>query len=688
MKTQDHGLMKRLLGYAKPYKGWFLIVFFLMLVSTLADLAKPILIGNAVDLFTQGYKTPYVVVNEDTETKLFRDTIEFDGEILRQRKSDEQVSKVHQILQFKNIYYWIENMGVEDSEAIADMTPETYSRLLHTTDEGVTLEVNGNTYTGRILNEEELKLLRSLNIPSLARLAGLFFMVLVISFAFLYLQVIILQYIGQKIILAVRHEIYHKMLSLPERFYHHNPVGKLVTRVTNDTETLNEMYTSVLVNLLKQALFLIGVMVMMVVTDFKTALWVFALIPFILLGTFIYKYFSRKAYREIRNKLTQMNTFLSEHISGMRIIQIFAREKAKVKQMKQINTELYEASMKEMTAFMLFRPFIFVLSSVGVGLVLLVGGNNVLQGVMSVGALIIMVSYTKDFFGPIEQLADNFSVLQSALASAEKIFAILDEENEIEEGTYEVGEDFNGSIEFKNVWFAYEGEDWILKDVSFKIDAGQKVAFVGATGAGKTSILSLICRYYDIQKGEILIDGRPIREYKIGSLRSQVGQVLQDVFMFTGDIKTNIRLGCNSISQETIEEASKLVNAHEFIERLPDQYDEKVLEKGASLSTGQRQLISFARAVAYNPKIFILDEATANIDTETESLIQDALYKIMEGRTTLMVAHRLSTIQHADNIIVLHKGKIREMGTHQQLLTNKGIYYNLYQLALQSQVMA
>lgn len=341
-----------------------------------------------------------------------------------------------------------------------------------------------------------------------------------------------------------------------------------------------------------------------------------------------------------------------------------------------------------MTAFMLFRPFIFILSTVGVGLVLLVGGNSVLKGAMSVGALIIMVSYTKDFFGPIEQLAENFSVLQSALASAEKIFTILDEENEINNGTYKIEEGFNGSIEFKNVWFAYEEEEWILKDVSFTIEAGQKVAFVGATGAGKTSILSLICRYYDIQKGQILIDGRDIKEYDIASLRSQVGQVLQDVFMFTGDVKSNIRLGNDTISQETIEKASKLVNAHEFIERLPQKYNEKVLERGASLSTGQRQLISFARAVAYNPKIFILDEATANIDTETESLIQDALYKMMEGRTTLMVAHRLSTIQHADNIIVLHKGKIREMGNHQTLLSNKGIYYNLYQLALQSQVMS
>ncbi|MEF9959297.1 MAG: ABC transporter ATP-binding protein [Niameybacter sp.] len=682
MKTQDSGLIKRLLAYAKPYKGWFVIVLLLMVISTVADLAKPVLIGNAVDLFTEGYKTPYVVT---TDTK---STVEYEGQVLRHLKPDEQVENVYQMIQYKNVYYWIEDMALTDSTLLENMIPEAYSQAISIEPEGVSLTVNGNTYKGSILEQEDLKVLRSLNLPALAYLAMLFLVVLAVSFGFLYLQAIILQYIGQKIILAVRHEIYEKMLYLPDRFYHQNPIGKLVTRVTNDTETLNEMYTSVLVNLLKQVLFLMGVMVMMVATDVKTALWVFALIPLVIAATFIYKYFSRIAYRDVRNRLTQMNTFLSEHLSGMRIIQIFTREEAKVKQMKGINAKLYKAGMREMTAFMLFRPFIFVLSSVGVGLVLLVGGNSVLKGAMSVGALIIMVSYTKDFFGPIEQLAENFSVLQSALASAEKIFSILDEENEIQDGTFEAKEGFSGSIEFKNVWFAYEEEDWILRDVSFKIEAGQKVAFVGATGAGKTSILSLICRYYDIQKGQILIDGKDIKDYEIASLRSQVGQVLQDVFMFTGDVKSNIRLGSSSISQETIEKASKLVNAHEFIEKLQDQYDEKVLERGASLSTGQRQLISFARAVAYDPKIFILDEATANIDTETESLIQDALYKMMEGRTTLMVAHRLSTIQHADNIIVLHKGKIREMGNHQTLLGNKGIYYNLYQLALQSQVMS
>lgn len=682
MKDKDSSLIKRLLAYAKPYKWWFLLVLFFMLGSTVADLAKPVLIGNAVDLFTEGYKVPYI------EDEMAQGTIEFEGRKLRHLGEVEHVAEVSQMLQYKNQYYWVSEMKAGDAKVISTMTPQIYRNSILEEQDGLMIDANGHTYKGRLLEKEELQVLRSLNFKPLARLAGWFLFVLIVSFGFLYLQAVILQFIGQKIILAIRHEIYDKMIHLPFRFYHQNPIGKLVTRVTNDTETLNEMYTSVLVNLLKQALFLIGVMVMMLATDMKTAICVIGLVPIVVIATIIYKHFSRRAYREMRNKLTEMNAFLSEHLSGMRIIQIFTREPAKVKQMKKINDAHFKANMKEMTAFMLFRPFIFFLCYIGVALVLLVGGHSVLQGAMSVGALIIMASYTKDFFGPIEQLAENFNVLQSALASAEKIFSILDEENEITEGTHTVEEGFKGHIEFKNVWFAYEGEDWILRDVSFNIEAGQKVAFVGATGAGKTSILSLICRYYDIQKGQILIDGIDIKAYDTTALRSQVGQVLQDVFMFTGDIKSNIRLGKDSISQETVEAAAKLVNAHEFIEKLPHGYDEKVLERGNSLSTGQRQLISFARAVAYNPKIFILDEATANIDTETESLIQDALYKMMEGRTTLMVAHRLSTIQHADNIIVLHKGKIREMGTHQTLLAHKGIYHHLYQLALESQQMA
>ncbi|MGL4737782.1 MAG: ABC transporter ATP-binding protein [Cellulosilyticaceae bacterium] len=681
---KDNKLIKRLLTYAKPYKWLFAIVFAMMVTSTFLDLARPVIIGNAVDLFMEGYKTPFV--DADSGDSRF---VVFEGQTLRHLDKGEEVANVHQVVQYENDYYWVADMMFADSEYIHNIAPEQYSQQIKIIDDN--LEVRGveATYIGAKLTSDDLKVLRQLDLAPLAVQAVLFFIVLVGSFVLVYVQAIMLQKIGQKIILAIRHEIYDKMLNLPFRYYHENPIGKLVTRVTNDTETLNEMYTNVIVNLLKHALFLIGIMVMMFRTHAKTAFYVVLLIPFVVGSTAIFKYISRKAYRETRNYLTEINAFLSEHLSGMRIIQVFGRGQEKTVQLDKINNNLYKAGMKEMTAFAIFRPFIFLLSCIGTAIVLWIGGVSVLEGTMTIGALIIMVSYTKDFFGPIEQLAESFNVLQSALASAEKIFSVLDEENEIITGTRVVDENtFAGEIEFKNVWFAYQEENWILRDVSFKIEKGQKVAFVGATGAGKTSILNLICRYYDIQKGQILIDGVDIREYQLQELRKQVGQVLQDVFMFTGDIKKNIRLGEARITDEQIEEAAHMVNAHAFIEEMPNSYDEEVVERGATLSTGQRQLISFARAVAFDPKIFILDEATSNIDTETESLIQDALTKMMEGRTTLMVAHRLSTIQHADNIIVLHKGRIRETGNHQVLLSQKGIYYNLYQLALQSQVMA
>ena len=683
MKTTDQKLLKRLLSYAMPYKWWFLLVLGFMILSTGADLARPVLIGQAVDLFTEGYQMPYVEVDERE-----KGAVVFEGRYLKQQQVEDTSTLVSQMIQYDDYYYWIENLSAREANVLSALTPKAFSNSIEKVEEGLMVTIESEVYTARVLTTEDLKVLRQLNIQPLLKLGIQFLLVISISFVFVYLQVIILQQVGQKIILTIREEVYNKMVQLPFRFHYQNPIGKLVTRVTNDTETLNEMYTSVLVNLIKQVIFIIGVMGMMLQTHTETALYVLAILPVVILTIYAFKVVARRAYREVRNQLTEMNTFLAEHLSGMRIIQIFTREEAKKEALDSINKNLYQAGMKELTAFMFFRPFIFLLSYVAIASVLLVGGTRVIEGAMTVGALVIMVSYTKDFFGPIEQLADNFNVLQSALASAEKIFSILDEENEMIDGVEKIDEGFKGSIEFKNVWFAYEGEDWILKDVSFKIEPGQKVAFVGATGAGKTSILSLISRYYDIQKGEILIDGQPIKHYELNAIRGQIGQVLQDVFMFTGDIKSNIRLGEEKITQERIERATKLVNVDTFIKQLPKGYDTEVLEGGAGLSTGQRQLISFARAVAFDPKIFILDEATANIDTETESLIQDALYKMMEGRTTLMVAHRLSTIQHADNIIVLHKGEVREMGNHQELLGHKGIYHNLYELALKSQVMS
>ena len=676
MSKEDHTIFKRLLSYAKPYIGWFLLALIFMITTTGFDLARPILLGRAVDVFVSGYKVPFQIVSQASN-----DSINYKGLTLsKQQKVQEEDKGLLQIIQYNNTYYLIEGIDGKRAIALEKQSPEELASIIKDIKkEQIVLEINDKEYKASLLTSADLKVLRYLDYKGLYNIAILFLGILIMGFILTYVQALILQHAGQKIIYAIRNEIYQHSIGLPLRFYHENPIGKLVTRVTNDTETLNEMYTSVLVNLIRHLLFMLGIIIMMLYTNIVIALQVFTVIPIIIIATIIFRKYSRKAYRKVRNKISEMNGFLSEHISGMKIIQIFRQEKNKLKEFNKVNDSLYQANMQEMTVFMIFRPFMFVLSSVALSIVLLSGANAVLKGSLSIGVLMIMLQYTRDFFGPVEELAENFNVLQSAMASAEKIFDVLDEENEIPNGLIKVKKhDFRGKIEFKNVWFAYEDKDWVLKDVSFLIKPGEKVAFVGATGAGKTSILSLINRYYDVQKGQILIDDIDIRKMDVYTLREQIGQVLQDVFLFTGDISSNIRLGEKNIKDDEIELAAKYVNAHPFIQELPNGYWEPVQEGGVTLSTGQRQLLSFARAIAFDPKIFVLDEATANIDTETEKLIQGAMEKLMQGRTTLMVAHRLSTIQHADNIIVLHKGKLREMGTHQELLAKQGLYYCLY----------
>ena len=391
---------------------------------------------------------------------------------------------------------------------------------------------------------------------------------------------------------------------------------------------------------------------------------------------------SRKAYRITRNRITELNTFLSEHISGMKLIQIFAREKEKYKEFEHKSEQLFQANWREVMTFAVFRPTIYLLSVFAMVIVIGSGSASVLNGTVSLGTLFIFIQYISSFFEPIQELAEQFGTLQSSLASAEKLFSILDEKPEIVNPENPKPVNIQGRIEFRRVWFAYEKDDYILKDVSFVIEPGEKIAFVGATGAGKSSILNLIGRYYDIQRGEILIDGVDIRQIDKDVLRRAIGQVQQDVFIFTGDIKGNISLNNEAISREEIERAAQIVHADSFISKLPNGFDESVMERGSTLSAGQRQLLSFARTLAFQPVILVLDEATANIDTETESLITQALEKLMEGRTTIMVAHRLSTIQHADKIIVMHKGEIYESGSHQELLQREGMYKKLYDLQL------
>lgn len=507
--------------------------------------------------------------------------------------------------------------------------------------------------------------------------------VLALSFAFNIAQTWILQKTGQNIILQMRKDLYRHIQSLGSRYFDITPVGKLVTRVTNDVEALNEMYSGILVQLFRNIVKIVGLAGVMLMLDVRLAAISFVLMPLVIGLTVLCQKIARNIYRLYRTRLTDINTFLSEHLSGMKIIQIFGRQERKFEEFHDKNTKLYKAFYREMLMYAVFRPLIYILSILSLMIVLWFGSRNVFDEIISVGTLYIFSNYIRSFFDPIQELAEQFSTLQSSIASAEKIFTVMDEDEFIPEVENPKQPDkIIGKIEFDHVWFAYDGKNYVLKDVSFVINPGEKVAFVGATGAGKSSILNLIGRYYDIQKGHIYIDGIDIRQLSKKKLRSAIGQMQQDVFIFEGDVAYNIRLSDDDITDAQVKAAAEYVNASHFIEKLSQGYHEPVTERGATFSAGERQLLSFARTLAHNPSILVMDEATANIDTETEILIQEALEKLMDGRTTIMVAHRLSTIQHADCIMVMHKGRICERGTHRELLEQDGIYRKLYELQI------
>ena len=498
-------------------------------------------------------------------------------------------------------------------------------------------------------------------------------------------QTLMLQKMGQDIIYDIRNQLFEHVESLTMRFFDTTPVGKIVTRLTNDVEAINEVFSNILVKLFRNVVKMIGLAVIMVSLNPRMALYSFVLLPAVAALTLVFRMISRKAYRLTRTRLTALNTFLSEHLSGMKVIQVFGREERKFREFEEKSGKLYRASFREMMVFAVFRPCIYLLSVAALMIIMVSGGGAVLGGTITLGTLYIFLQYINSFFEPIQELAEQFTTLQSAISAAEKIFTLMDTKPLIpEEKQPKLLPEIRGKITFDHVWFSYTGEedDWVLKDVSFTIEPGQSVAFVGATGAGKSSILNLIGRYYDIQKGAILIDDTDIRTMSREQIRRAVGQVQQDVFLFTGDIASNIRLRDESITDEDIRKAAEEVNAARFIDRLPEGYASRVTERGSTYSAGQRQLLSFARTLAYDPAILILDEATANIDTETEQWIQEAVAHLMKGRTSIMVAHRLSTIQHCDRIIVMHHGRIRESGTHQELLNLNGIYQKLYQLQL------
>ena len=502
-----------------------------------------------------------------------------------------------------------------------------------------------------------------------------------------YRQSMILQEIGEKIVLQIRKEVFEHIEGLSANQLNQVPVGKMVTRVMNDPDAISQMFTSILINLIKSFLMMIVILILLFVINVKLALLTIAIVPLVAITSFIFRKVSRKTYQKVRDEISALNAFLSENLSGMKITQLFNQEDKKRAEFRHRSRELEKSFQKEILIYAVFRPMIYIITMIGLVGILYFGGIEVIKGLLTYGILYTTYLLVEKFFDPIQQIAEEFNNMQNAFAGAEKIFNVLDTKPDIvdSEDAIELDE-LKGYIEFKNVWFAYNENEWILKDVSFTVEPGETVAFVGATGAGKTTILGLIVRNYDIQKGQILIDGMDIKKIKISSLRKNIGQMLQDVFLFNKTIEENITLNNPDIHINEVIEASKYVGAHTFIRQLPDQYSHMVLERGNNFSSGQRQLISFARAIVYQPSILILDEATANIDSETEQIIQESLKKIMKTSTMLIVAHRLSTIQHSDKIIVLHKGEIMEMGNHQELLKRKGLYYNLYRLQFESNI--
>jgi ATP-binding cassette subfamily B protein len=521
----------------------------------------------------------------------------------------------------------------------------------------------------------------------------IFFAVLLVRGLIQYANAYLTQWIGQRTIYDLRMEIFRHLQNLSLKFYDKNPIGRLITRVTNDVEVMNEMFSSGIVMVFSDVFTIIGIFYFMFSMSWELALISLSVLPLLFYGTFLFRKRARETYREVRIQIARINSFMQEHITGMMVDQIFNRAKKSYEKFSRINAAHRDANIKSIFYYAVFYPGVDLIGALSIGLIIWYAGGNILEGTVTLGTVMAFVQFNEMFWRPIRDLSEKYNILQTAMASSERIFQLLDDKNVPTLHALPAPlEHVSGEIEFRNVWFAYStpsdgahSPEWVLKNISFHVKPGETVAFVGHTGAGKTSIISLLTSFYEIQKGEILVDGVNIEHARPEDLRKHIAVVLQDVFLFSGDIKGNIHLGNDAISLDRVKAAARVVGAHRFIEQLPGQYDAEVKERGATLSVGQKQLLSFARALAFNPRILILDEATSSVDTETELLIQAAIKKLLKGRTSIVIAHRLSTIQNANKIIVLHKGEIREMGTHQELLSRDGIYRKLYRLQYKDQ---
>lgn len=675
---RDWQLWQQLIQFAKPYRNVILLTILMAGLIVLATLARPYIIKVAIDDRINGIYQPMVVASQKKlEEHGLHDSIEWNQLALARVKQTAEQERLKQlkelspaqIVYLQGQYYmitgWIENGN--------DLTLLTDGDQYH-------LSSNNNVFSAQKLSEADLDLFREQDYSGLMYL-GLFFLLTVVCASLLeYAQTNLLQYSGQRIIFDIREKVFHHLTRMHIGFFDRNPVGRIVTRVSHDVEALNQLYSQVIVNLVKEVCILIGIVVIMLNMSVKLTMVCFAVIPILIFSTLYYKKVAREAQRKIRAALSRLNSYLAENLSGMQIIQMFTREFKQWEKFKDLNEEHYKAGMRTTVINSIFNPLIGLLGNIALALIIWYGGRSVLGGEMTFGMVYAFTHYSREFFQPLMNLADRYNQIQTALASSERIFEVLDEKPNVinKAQVTPLPSRIRGAIVFDRVWFAYEEEHWVLQDLSFRIEPGETVAFVGATGAGKSSIINLINRFYDIQKGSIQIDGIDIRDLAMEDLRSHIGVIQQDTFMFRGDVDFNIRLDQPGLTSEDIRQAAQALQAEDFIQRLPNQYQTPLGEQGLTLSSGQQQLLSFLRAFITQPDILILDEATAHIDTETEQKVQKAIRQISQGRTTLIVAHRLSTIQHADKIIVLHQGRIREIGNHHQLLKKKGLYARLY----------
>ncbi|TVY09451.1 ABC transporter ATP-binding protein [Paenibacillus cremeus] len=688
-KYTDSQLLSRLLSYTKPYWKMVLLCITLAFIIVVSDLARPYLIKVAIDGHINGINKPMLAASsaQAEQLKAYGDVTEWNGKAYVRLDNEAAAKKLEPIPAGLEKTQIVRLQGKDWLAAGWIPAAEQDKTTVSANDGKAVLQTTGQTINAERLDQAGLEVFRKQDYVGFFKL-GVVFLLTVIAAAILsYLQSNLLQYTGQTIIFNIRQKLFDHLSLMSMSYFDRNPVGRLVVRVTQDTESLNQLYSQVVVNLIKDMIVLVGIIVVMLQMSLKLALLSFAVLPFLAALTFWYRSEIREAQRASRIILSRLNAFLAENLSGIRITQLFIREERQQEQFDDHNNGYYRAGMRGTVINSIFQPAIGFMGNLAIALLLWYGGASVIEGGITFGIVYAFTHYVRQFFQPLMSLAEKYNQIQTAMVGAERIFDMLDEEPSIvdAERPKKLPAHVRGEIVFENVWFAYKDEEWVLRDVSFTIKPGQTVAFVGATGAGKSSIIQLINRFYDIQKGSIKLDGVDIREVAMDDLRHYISIVQQDVFLFTGDIASNIRLKNEHITDEQVIEAAKMVHIDEYIRSLPQGYQTLLGERGINLSLGQRQLLSFARAIAFRPQILILDEATSNIDTETELVVQDALHNISAGRTTLIVAHRLSTIQHADQIIVMHKGRVREIGNHYQLLAQRGYYYRLYELQYKEQ---